>query len=448
MIRKLLVVDDDVALCRSIQLQLKTKGLDADIAHTAAEGLARLRAQEPDLVLLDINLPDADGLAVLKEIADTIHSLPVVMVTARQDMGATITAMKSGAFDYVRKPFDIDDVLLVIEKAQRRYDYTPTPASRGVSLPQNTGPREIIGAHASMVEILKQIGLLSRSRVSVLIRGESGTGKELVARAIHDASAPDKPFVAVNCSAVVPTLLESELFGHEKGAFTGAVQEKIGKLEMADEGTVFFDEIGDMALDLQAKLLRVLQENEFERVGGLKTLPFRARVVCATHRDLQSMVGRSEFREDLLYRIDVSQVSLPPLRERRSDIPTLVEHFIEKLGEQLHKRVDGIDETAMQQLTAYDWPGNVRELENVLARAIALARTSTLGIDDIDFPVKHRVAPTPMPEGVEPLAAMEKRHIEKALLSTGWNITQTAKLLQISPTTLRKKIVDCELEST
>ena len=447
MIKKLLIIDDDAALCRSIQLQLRTKGLVAETAHTAADGLATLHGQPPDLVLLDINLPDADGLSVLKQIAEIDDALPVVIITARQDMAATIAAMKTGAFDYIRKPFDIDDVILAVEKARRRQSYEPSSGSESVPTPEEVGPREIVGGHPTMVEMLKQIGLLSRSRVNVLVTGESGTGKELVARAIHDAASPSKPFVAVNCSAVVPTLLESELFGHEKGAFTGADREKIGKLELADEGTVFFDEIGDMALDLQAKLLRVLQENEFERVGGLKPLPFRARVVCATHRDLSAMVREGTFREDLLYRIAVSEIELAPLRERRSDIPVLVQHFIGKLGAQLHKRVDGIDDTAMQRLAAYDWPGNVRELENVVARAIALARTPTLGLDDIEFPVSRHAASAETQE-IEPLSTAEKRHVDKALASTGWNITKTAKLLEISPTTLRKKITDYELRRT
>jgi two-component system response regulator AtoC len=446
MIERLLVIDDDAALCRSIQIQLQGKGLEVEVAHTASEGLSLLRDGDRfDLVLLDVNLPDADGLSALKKIGEIKASPPVVIITARQDMGATIGAMKSGAFDYIRKPFDIDDVLLVIEKASRHQSYKPSSSGGHVLPPEEAGPREIIGAHPAMLEILKQIGLLSRSRVNVLIRGESGTGKELVARAIHDASSPKKPFVAVNCSAVVPTLLESELFGHAKGAFTGADREKPGKLELAGEGTVFFDEIGDMALDLQAKLLRVLQEKEFERVGGLKPLSFGARVVCATHRDLQMMIREGKFREDLLYRLAVAEITLPALRERRSDIPVLAHHFIAKIARQFNKRVDGIDEAAMRRLNAYDWPGNVRELENVLTRAIAITRTTILGTEDIEFPMSQHPSSTD-PAEVVPLSVAEKRHIEKALAVAGWNITKTARMLEISPTTLRKKIADYDLE--
>jgi two-component system, NtrC family, response regulator AtoC len=443
MIRRLLMIDDDAALCRSLQLQLRTKGHEVAVAGTAAEGMDELEKGAPDLVLLDINLPDADGLSVMERIAEVRSDTPVVMVTARQDMSATITAMRSGAFDYIRKPFDIDDVLLVIEKLERR---KPRASTLSEATPVNSPPREIIGSAPRMLEILKEIGLLSRSRVSVLIRGESGTGKELVARALHEATCPGEPFVAVNCSAMVPTLLESELFGHEKGAFTGADRQKIGKLEQAGAGTVFFDEIGDMDFDLQAKLLRVLQEKEFERVGGVNPIVFGARVICATHRDLQAMVASKEFRGDLLYRIAVSEVELPPLRERRGDIKLLVQHFLGKLGVELHKRVDSIDDEAMLRLQRYDWPGNVRELENVLARAIALSRTSALVVDDVALPSSETPSRTSGEEGVLSLAEAEKRHVEKALLSTGWNITRTAKALDISPTTLRKKISDYGLQ--
>lgn len=445
MIQRILIVDDDAALARSLQLQLGTKGIEAVVAGTATGGLEAIEENAPDLVLLDINLPDGDGISVMEQIVARRSEMPVVMVTARQDMAATIKAMRAGAFDYIRKPFDIDDVLLVIEKLGRR---GPQSAPGGATAGDTALPREIVGSDPKMLDVLKQIGLLSRSRVSVLIRGESGTGKELVARALHEASCPDEPFLAINCSAVVSTLLESELFGHEKGAFTGADRQKTGKLELAGKGTVFFDEIGDMDVDLQAKLLRVLQEKEFERVGGTEPLVFKARVICATHRDLKAMVAAREFREDLLYRIVVSEVELPPLRERPGDIKLLVQHFLGKLGTDLHKRVDNIDGVAMRQLRAYRWPGNVRELENVLACGVALSRGSTLVADDLALPhvplTDGASAPT-VSAGVS-LADAEMAHIEKVLNSTEWNITRTAKLLEISPTTLRKKITDYGLQ--
>lgn len=442
MIERLLIVDDDAALSRSLEIQLKMKGYAVSIAETAAEGLREVEKQAPDLVLLDINLPDADGLSILKEIGTIASDVPIVMVTARQDMGATISAMRSGAFDYIRKPFDIDDVLLVIEKLNRQ----KTGSSKNcVSVADEAPPREIVGASAQMLEILKQIGLLSRSRVRILIQGESGTGKELAARALHEATSPNEPFVAINCSAIVPTLLESELFGHEKGSFTGADRSKIGKLEYAAGGTLFFDEIGDMDIGLQAKLLRVLQEQEFERVGGTQQIAFKARIVCATHRDLKVMVKEGTFREDLLYRIAVSELVMPPLRERPEDIRLIVQHLLGKLGTDMHKIVKGIDNAALRKLEAYSWPGNVRELENVLARAIALSHGTTLVTEDFAMPIERTSDIQGSAVDAITLADAEKAHIQRILLTTDHNITQTAKLLQISPTTLRKKITNYEI---
>ncbi len=446
MIKKLLIIDDDTALCRSIKLQLKMKDIDVHITNTADDGINELQKNMPDLVMLDINLPDADGLTILQRINDIDKSIPVVIITARQDMTTTITAMKSGAFDYIRKPFDIDDVLLVIEKVERIKNITNNINVEN-KIEETGGSREIIGAHPLILNVLKQIGMFAGSSVSVLIRGESGTGKELVARAIHAASVPEKPFIAVNCSAIVPTLLESELFGHEKGAFTGADKEKQGKLELVEDGTIFFDEIGDMSLDLQAKLLRVLQEREFERVGGHKTLPFKGRVLCATHRNLPAMIKAKTFREDLLYRIAASEIFIPPLRERRSDIPILVQYFINKYSTRMNKKITGIDEIALRQLSLYDWPGNVRELENVIIRAITLARIEIIGVDDIRLPVDADIN-IDENDKILSLSQMEKKYIEKVLSLTGWNITRTAKLLEISPTTLRKKITDYELKKT
>ena len=269
---RILIIDDDAALGRSLQIQLQSEGHEVSTRHTAADGLEALESIQPELVLLDLNLPDMSGLDVLTRCQEFQHQLPVVVITARQEMSLAISAMRNGAFDYLRKPFDLDDVLVILEKAARS-----SPADCGKvlagQLEESRDALEIIGADRQIMELIKQIGLLSRSRVNLLIEGESGTGKELVARALHMGTSPEKPFVAVNCSAVVSTLFESELFGHEKGSFTGAQERKIGKMEYAGEGTLFLDEIGDMPLDLQAKLLRVLQQREFERVGGLERDP-------------------------------------------------------------------------------------------------------------------------------------------------------------------------------
>ncbi|MBI2432540.1 MAG: sigma-54-dependent Fis family transcriptional regulator, partial [Candidatus Hydrogenedentes bacterium] len=333
---EILVVDDDQALCRSLQLHLEHEGHQVTTVHTGTEGLGRITSGDFDVIFLDLNLPDAYGLDLLREARLIQDNALCIMITGMQDSKATIEAVRLGAFDYIRKPLDLDAVLLAVEKAQQRMKRRKegTAAPFGVSTDR---PHEIIGAHPAIIEVLKQIAMFGESRVPVLIQGESGTGKELVARALHDTSSPGRPFVAVNCSAVVSTLLESELFGHVKGAFTGADSDKAGKLEAAGDGSIFFDEIGDMAGDLQAKILRVLQEREFERVGSTKTLPFRARVLAATHRDLPAMIQQGQFREDLYYRLAVSTIHVPALRERRSDLPLLTERLLARLSSELHK---------------------------------------------------------------------------------------------------------------
>jgi len=438
----ILIIDDDRALCRSLEIQLSSQEHEIKYANNAADGIKILSEWTPDLIFLDLMLPDQSGLDLLSQIRKD-HDMPIVMVTAQQDTKATIEAMRAGAFDYLRKPFNFDDVQLVIEKAKRVIN--EQNRSQVIMAPVMEGSYEIVGVDKKTVEVVKQIGLLSLSRVTVLVEGESGTGKELVARALHEASAADKPFVAINCSSVVPTLLESELFGHEKGAFTGAETRKIGKLEYAGEGTIFFDEIGDMPLDLQAKILRVFQEREFERVGGLENIPFKARVVAATNRNLGMMVKEGTFRQDLYYRLAVSRIVLPPLRDRPGDIPLLVRHLIDRIGRKLHRQITAVETETMRHLQAYHWPGNIRELENVLTRAIALARGDVISPEELEFSLgTDKLPPTTK---IAPLKDAEKKHIQKALTATGWNITHTARMLKISPTTLRKKISDFNLRN-
>lgn len=438
---RILIVDDDQALCRSLQLLLEREGHGIETAYTGADADKALADRAYDLAFLDLKLPDTSGLEVLARLRETQPKCLTVMITGTQDTKATIEAVRLGAFDYIRKPLDLEAVLVTAEKAAReaaragRTDVTP--------IEEAVQPRhEIVGRHPKVIEVLKQIGRLSQSRIPVLIQGESGTGKELVARALHEASSPDQPFVAVNCSAVVPTLLESELFGHAKGAFTGADREKTGRLELAGEGTIFFDEIGDMSSDLQAKLLRALQEREFEPVGSVKSIPLRARVVAATHRDLQALVAQGRFREDLYYRLAVAVVHVPPLRERRDDIPLLVNTLLARLSLELHKELSGIEDKALHRLQAYDWPGNVRELENVLARAAALSREAVLREESVALSADLGGAPHVATTEVRPLRDAERDYIESALYANGWNVKRTARLLDISPTTLRKKIAD------
>ena len=441
----IMLIEDDRALSRSLEIQLTEQGHEIRTAASASEGLEALAHWTPDLLLLDLGLPDRPGLEVLETVRGSREDLPVVIITGRQEMQSAITAMRQGAFDYLRKPFDFEEILILIQKVERFKSRLKSAAKSGLAFPETENDYEIVGADRKILEVIKKIGLLSRSRVSVLIEGESGTGKELVARAIHHASSPDQPFVALNCSSLVGTLLESELFGHEKGAFTGALSRKTGRLEHAGEGVVFLDEIGDMPPALQSKLLRVLQECEFERVGGLESIPFKARVVAATHRNLQELIQQGLFREDLYYRLTVSRISLPPLRERRGDIPGMAGYLIRRIGRKLHRRIEGLDPSALAALQRYDWPGNVRELENVLTRAAALARGPVIAAEEIE---SYLGAGVPADSGraeILTLSQAEKAHIEKALAVTGWNLSRTARLLEISPTTLRKKIKDYAL---
>jgi len=443
---QILIIDDDKALCRSIQIQLESKSHKVFCAHTGAQGLSLFKELSPQLVFLDLRLPDKDGLEILKQFQSMDPEVPVVIITGHQDTKSTISAMSLGAFDYLRKPFDMDDMTLLLEKT-KRFSEKKTPRSLEIPiLSLYEESHEIIGADKSMLEVIKQIGLLSRSLVNVLIEGESGTGKELVARALHENTTPEKPFVAINCSAVVPTLLESELFGHERGAFTGANAKKIGKMEHAGEGTMFFDEIGDMPYDLQAKLLRVLEEREFERVGGLEPIPFKARVISATNRNIDEIVETKEFRDDLFYRLSVFRIKIPPLRKRKEDIPLLAEFLIDRIAGRIHRKVKAIEKDALEFLKSYDWPGNVRELDNVLTRAVALSKQDVLKLEDLEFSLTPVPRKKEDPFKVRTLQEVEKEHVKKILDHTGWNISKTARILEISPTTLRKKIKDYGLK--
>lgn len=439
---RLLMIDDDRSLCRSLQIQLKKHGHDLLLAHTGEEGLALADDASLDLILLDLGLPDGDGLEVLRSLMELEAHCLVAVVTGRSDMKSTVTAMRDGAFDYIRKPFELADIMLLLEKA-RRYQGLSGNHRREAER-EGSGQREMVGSSPPMLAVMKQIGLLARSQVTVLITGESGTGKELAARALHDAGSEDRPFVAVNCSAVTPTLFESEIFGHEKGAFTGAERQHAGKLEQAADGTIFFDEIGDMPLGLQAKLLRALQEMSFVRVGGTSSVRLAARVVAATNQDLQAMVRAGDFREDLYFRLAVSPIHLPPLRERRDDIRAIAQHLLSRRARELHSKVTAVTDDAIGLLTSYDWPGNVRELENALTRAIALAHGDTLRAEDFGFLQTTHTGLDADSSGGGPvsLEEAEKRAIRAALCHTDGNITHAAKILGITRTTLRKKTRD------
>jgi two-component system response regulator AtoC len=441
---KILIIDDDPALARSLEIQLKAEQHQVAVAHNVAEGMASLAAMVPDLVLLDLNLPDEHGLQALPAILARQPDVIVVIMTGNTENSEAVAAMRDGAYDYLRKPLDLDELLRMAAKVE---EIKAREARSAPSEPEpvHQFPLEMVGSDRKIIEVHKQIGLLARSKITVFVSGESGTGKELVARILHDATSPDQPFVAINCSAFVSTLLESELFGYEKGAFTGADQAKEGKLEFAREGTVFLDEIGDMSLDLQSKLLRILQEGEFVRVGGLKARPLKARIVTATHRRLEEMVAAGTFRQDLFYRLKVVSIELPPLRDRRNDIEPLAEHLLAKIAAKIGRPAVRLSAEARRKLRTSNWPGNVRELENTLTRAMVLAHGTEIDAADLDMQQgdKEEQAARPV-RGT--LAATEKKFISQVLAEHNWNITHTALSLDISPTTLRKKITDYHLK--
>jgi len=448
-VTRVLVIDDDRSIRRTLEKFLVGEGYDV---VTAADGIeAMAGAPGADVLLLDLGLPGADGFDVLARVRADAHPPPVVVITARDDMHSTVRAIQMGAYEYLVKPLDIDRLRLVVRRAAESRDAERALGQFVARETESYQVGNIIGRSAPIREVYKQIGAVSTSRASVLVLGESGTGKELVAKAIHYASADrDKPFVAINCTAFARDLLESELFGHVRGSFTGAVADKVGRFELAGAGSLFLDEIGELPVALQAKLLRVLQERVFERVGDARSIPLRARVIAATHRDLGAMVADGTFREDLLYRLRVMEIQLPPLRGRAEDIPLLVEGLLAKINRDLHKHVRLVPRETMALLQRYPWPGNVRELENALTRAVVLSQGEVLEarhlpIGEGDAAVRRApTAPPPVAASGEAelgsLREIERRHIERVLAHTDWNKRRACAILEISRPTLDRKI--------
>ncbi len=445
---RLLIIDDEANLCRELSLFFRSKGFDTYTALSKAEGLRNFHEVHPHYVICDVRLPDGDGLSILSEVCRIDPDVYVIMITAYQDMETTVSAMQHGAFDYIDKPFDPEKLEIVVNKARENRRLTQVvsrlQAERIMPLKQNV----LVGKSKPMLEIYKTIGAVSSSNATVLITGESGTGKELVARAIHANAAPQEPFISVNCSAIVDTLLESELFGHEKGAFTDASYRKPGKFELAGKGTMFLDEIGDMSPGLQTKLLRVLQEREYTRVGGSEVLRTDARLVAATNRNLETLVAENRFREDLYYRLKVITVYVPPLKERREDIPLLVEHFLQKINAEVHREVYKVPDETMKRLMHYDWRGNVRELENVLTRAVVLSKGEVLELQahSLEDTIPSEMAAEDSP--FRSLEDVEAQHISRVLGAVGWHQGKACEILGVSRPTLRKKIRDYGLKET
>jgi len=377
--KKILVVDDEESIRWALRKALEREGYRVVLASDGAEALARATESGIDLVLMDIKMPGSDGFETLTRIKEIRPNLPVIIMTAFGTLQAAVQAMKRGAYDHITKPFDFDELSILVRRAFEVHDLTEQVARMEGGRGQAFDFEGVVGLCPAMQQIFKLVGKMASSDLTVLIRGESGTGKELLARAIHyNSRRLARPFVAVNCAAIPRDLLESELFGHEKGAFTGASALRRGKFELAEGGTLFLDEIGDMDLGLQAKILRVLQERQFERVGGERPLSADVRVIAATNQDLETAVAQKSFREDLYYRLNVVGINLPPLRGRREDIPLLVSHFLRLFAEEQGGEPKTVSPEALELMLAYDWPGNVRELENAVKRACVLAATSLI----------------------------------------------------------------------
>ncbi len=439
-----LIVDDDPSVRQALRLILKGayETVEAKDGH---EALQTVKSRNVDLVLLDVMMPGMDGIAALGRIKEADPDIGVIMLSARDTAKEAVTALQKGAYDYVVKPFDEADLLMTI----KRYAESLTLKTELEYLKEETsrdyGFGEIVSIAPGMKSIFELIEKVSNASSNVLITGESGTGKELVARAIHSMGARrNKPFVAVNCGAVPSELMESELFGHEKGAFTGAHARKIGKLEFADGGTVFFDEVSTLPMHLQIKLLRVIQERTFERVGSNTPINVDIRFIAATNVNLDEAVARGAFREDLLYRLKVVPVEIPPLRERKEDIPVLVRHFLEKHGSRCNKKMAGISAEALDALSAYHWPGNVRELENLMERLVVLSKDGGLitydGLPKAFFSVAGQGMTSDNCGFQEAIKSFERRYISGVLDRTNWNRRETSRILNIHRNTLRMKM--------
>src|SRR5512133_1029274 len=446
---KILVVDDEHLIRWSLEQNLKKQGYEVLTAGSGEDALNIVREDQPDLVLLDIQLPGISGLDVLEKIKEIDEDIIVIMVTAHGGLETAVTAMRIGAYDYLNKPFNLDEMAIVIRKALETSDLRREVASLRVEH-KKVGPPNIIGTSHVMQGILSMMEKVARSEAAtVLIQGESGTGKELVAKWIHyKSSRAEKPFMAINCAAVPATLLESELFGHEKGAFTDAKATKKGLFELADGGSVFLDEIGDMEMGMQAKLLRFLEDRTFRRIGGSKVSSVDVRIISATNKDLLKAIETKDFRNDLYYRLQGIPIFLPPLRDRREDILQLAKHFIDNYKREFAKQVNGVSAQAERLLVDYHWPGNIREMKNVIERAIILGNEEMLTVDHLPIEITSRAASAPVssqvifklpPEGID-IEEVEKELIRQALENSDWNQSKAAKKLNLGVDAFRYRM--------
>lgn len=443
---KILIIEDDEVFSELLSMFLEDREHEPQVANNLALARALLAQDTPDAILLDHQLPDGLGIDFLKEIMEDRQHPPVIMITGISDNALAIKAMGIGAHDFIRKPMEELELETSLNNALKSYRLSRQVRAITSDADYQVDISQIVGKSPEILNICKTIGMVAASNATVLITGESGTGKEVVAQAIHHHSERSGLFLPVNCSALAENLLESELFGHEKGSFTGAVAHKEGKFELADEGTLFLDELGEMPASLQAKLLRVLQEGTFERVGGTQTLRTECRIIAATNRDLKAMVADGSFREDLFYRLNVVHIHIPPLRERMQDLPLLIEHLLAKINMRQHTAIKNITESALHRMKSYAWPGNIRELENTLTRAAVLARDDSIGLELLSFPELSKEGDeqqSKQDDGAVRLVSLqqlEQEHIEAILLHVHWHKGKACKLLGISRPALDRKI--------
>ncbi|NPU83637.1 MAG: sigma-54-dependent Fis family transcriptional regulator [Syntrophaceae bacterium] len=451
---RILIVDDELNMRLVLQAMLRKEGLDVLLAADGLEALKVLKREEVSAVITDLKMPKLDGMALLDAIRQDQPALPVIMITAYGTIATAVDALKKGAFDYITKPFEQDEIKNVIRKAIQTKTLDDSEIVPGPGEMDHGG---IVGRGEAMMELFETIRCVAPTTTTVLITGETGTGKELAAQAVH-LNSPRKanPFLKINCAAIPENLMESELFGYEKGAFTGAVMSKPGRFELAHKGTLFLDEIGELSRDMQVKILRVIQEQEFERVGGLRTIKVDVRLIAATNRNLQQEVKEGRFREDLYYRLNVFPIWIPPLRERREDMPALVDFFIQKFNRKFERAVQGADRELLEIFRRYDWPGNVREMENVLERLVLMASKDSLTADNLPPELKAAVQEAVLSgrgDQREPIKKLIKEHSEEierqmilsVLESCGYNVTRAAQELGMSRKGLQLKMIKYNL---
>lgn len=454
---KILIIEDKLSLQKLLEEVLKKSGYYVECASDGEKGKDLIEKDEFDLIIADYKLPKKDGIELLKISKEKNPDIPFIIMTAYGTIELAVEAMKKGAEDFILKPIDPDHLLLIVKKVFEKQNILKenillkSESSVFFPLPQ------IIGSSPVMEKVSEEVRKVAPTDATVLLLGESGTGKELFARAIHSLSKRAKgPFIAINCAAIPDTLLENELFGHEKGSFTGAVSRQLGKFELSDGGTIFLDEIGELSKDVQSKVLRVLQEKEFERIGGSSTIKVNVRILCASNQDLKKAVEEGRFREDLFFRINIFPITIPPLRYRTSDIPLLAEHFLNKYSKEFGKKKQKIHPEAIKKLTNYGWPGNVRELENTIERAIILAKKDFIMPEDIFISeeMDYKISPIDLfnlPDDLQKatqilIQEIEIHKIKNTLEKTKNNIEEAAKILNISSKTLRKKIKNYKIE--